>query len=94
MKITKIFIFFCNRIFQYSILRLLSFKEVKNQTEFFLSQMILDCQCPVNILYADTKELDGRTYGQMMIELPAGERETEKIIAWLKNSQIDWQEEA
>ena len=62
--------------------------------EPLLSQMILDCQCPVNILYADTKELDGRTYGQMMIELPAGERETEKIIAWLKNSQIDWQEEA
>ena len=55
--------------------------------------MILDCQCPVNILYADTKELDGRTYGQMMIELPAVEREAEKIIAWLKNSRIDWQEE-
>lgn len=60
--------------------------------EPLLSQMILDCQCPVNILYADTKELDGKTYGQMMIELPAGDRDAEKIRAWLKNSRIDWQE--
>lgn len=61
--------------------------------EPLLSQMILDCQCPVNILYAETKELDGKAYGQMMIELPAGEREAEKITAWLQNSRIDWQEE-
>jgi len=61
--------------------------------EPLLSQMILDCQCPVNILYADTKELDGKAYGQMMIELPAGEREAEKITTWLKNSRIDWHEE-
>lgn len=60
--------------------------------EPLLSQMILDCQCPVNILYADTKDLDGKTYGQMMIELPAGDRDAEKIRAWLKNSRIDWQE--
>ena len=58
-----------------------------------LSRMVLDCQCPVNILYADTKELDGKTYGQMMIELPPGERDAEKIMVWLKNSLIDWQEE-
>lgn len=60
--------------------------------EPLLSQMILDCQCPVNILYADTKELDGKPYGQMMIELPEGEREGEKVTAWLKNSRIEWQE--
>ena len=57
-----------------------------------ISQMVLECQVPVNILYADTKELDGKPYGQMMIELPEGEREGEKVMAWLKNSCIDWQE--
>ena len=61
--------------------------------EPLLSRMILDCQCPVNVLYADARELDTETYGQMLIELPSEERESEKIIAWLKNSPIDWREE-
>ncbi len=58
-----------------------------------LSQMILNCGCPVNILYADTKELDSETYGQMLLELPPSERDSEKIISWLKNSPIEWKEE-
>ncbi len=58
-----------------------------------LSQMILDCNCPVNILYANTKELDNKTYGQMLIELPPVKEEADKLIAWLKNSPLDWHEE-
>lgn len=55
--------------------------------------MILDCGCPVNILYANMKELDSETYGQMLLELPPSERDSEKIISWLKSSPIEWQEE-
>ncbi|MBE7006801.1 MAG: ATP-binding cassette domain-containing protein [Ruminococcaceae bacterium] len=61
--------------------------------EPLLSRMILECQCPVNILFAETKQLDTRTYGQMLIELPTEPRDAERIIAWLKNSPLDWQEE-
>lgn len=57
-----------------------------------LSQMILDCGCPVNILHANLKELESETYGQMLLELPASERDSEKIISWLKNSPIEWKE--
>ena len=58
-----------------------------------ISEMVLDCQAPVNILYADLKEIDGAMYGQMLIELPEEDREAEKIISWLKKSHVDWQEE-
>ncbi len=58
-----------------------------------ISDMVLECQAPVNILFADTKEFEGSIYGHMIIELPSDERQAEKIIAWLKNSPVDWTEE-
>ena len=58
-----------------------------------ISEMVLDCQAPVNILYADTKEIDGAMYGQMLIGLPTEERDAERIITWLKNRPMEWQEE-
>ena len=58
-----------------------------------LSKMILDCQCAVSVLFADTKELDTETYGQMLIELPPDEKEAQKVITWLDNAGIEWQDE-
>lgn len=58
-----------------------------------ISEMVLECQAPVNILYAETKEIDGAPYGQMLIELPGESRDAGKIISWLNNSRIEWQEE-
>ena len=55
--------------------------------------MILDCQVPVNILFADTKDLETKTYGQMIIELPQDGKDAEKVMAWLNNSGMEWQEE-
>ena len=58
-----------------------------------ISDMVLECQAPVNILFADTKEFEGVIYGHMIIELPNDPRQAEKIIVWLKNSQVKWREE-
>ena len=58
-----------------------------------ISQMTLDCQAPVNIIFADTKEYDGVIYGHMILELPREEHQADKIIAWLKNSPVKWKEE-
>lgn len=58
-----------------------------------ISDMVLECQAPVNILFADTKEFEGVIYGHMIIELPNDPRQAEKIIVWLKNSQVTWKEE-
>ena len=58
-----------------------------------ISELILECQLPINILFAQTKELDGVAYGQMLIELPREERDAERILTWLKKSPIEWREE-
>ena len=58
-----------------------------------ISEMVLECQALVNILYAETREIDGTSYGQMVIELPRESRDAEKIMSWLKNHPIQWQEE-
>ena len=55
--------------------------------------MVLECQAPVNILFADTKEYEGSIYGHMIVELPSDQRQADKIIAWLGNSKVVWKEE-
>ena len=58
-----------------------------------ISEMVLECQAPVTILFADTKEFEGVIHGQMIIELPKDQHQADKIIVWLRNSQIKWREE-
>ena len=58
-----------------------------------ISEMVLECQAPVNILFADTKEFEGIVYGHMIIELPNDPHQADKILVWLKNSQVKWREE-
>lgn len=58
-----------------------------------ISNMVLECQAPVNILFADTKQFEDRIYGHMIIELPSDPRQADKILVWLKGSNIEWREE-
>lgn len=37
-----------------------------------ISNLVLDCRVPVNIMYADTKDIDGKAFGQMIIEVDSG----------------------
>ena len=62
--------------------------------EPLLSKLILDCQAPVNIIFADTKQYDGAIYGHMIVELPSDYRQADKIITWLRSSPITWKEES
>ena len=58
-----------------------------------ISEMILACRVPVNVLFADTKSVEGAAYGHMIFELPNDEHDAEKVISWLKNSGLTWKEE-
>ena len=58
-----------------------------------ISRMTLECQTPVNIMFADTKDFDGIVYGHMIIELPTDQHQADKIISWLRNSPVKWKEE-
>ena len=61
--------------------------------EPIIAKMILDCQAPVSILFADTREYEGAIYGHTIVELPADERQADKVLSWVKNSGLSWKEE-
>ena len=42
----------------------------ESSTKPVIANMIFECGVPVNILYADTKDLDGKAFGEMIIQLP------------------------
>ena len=65
----------------------------ENTQKPVISEMILACRVPVNVLFADTKSVEGAAYGHMILELPNDEHDAEKVVSWLKNSGLTWKEE-
>ena len=61
--------------------------------EPIISNLVLECQAPINIHFADTKEIEGNVYGHMIVELPTDERAKEKVLAWLSGHGIQFQKE-
>ena len=57
-----------------------------------ISALAMECGVAVNILYADTKSMDGKTYGHMVISLPAGEKE-ETVKRFLTQKNVIFKEE-
>lgn len=57
-----------------------------------ISNMILECKTPVNIMFADTKDIDGRAFGQMVIQLPNDELSRNKVLNYLITNQIPYEE--
>ena len=60
----------------------------RSSFEPVLANMILECRAAVNILFADTKDIDGKAMGQMIIQLPEEELSRERIKAYLKKNNI------
>ena len=57
-----------------------------------IANMVLECKTPVNILFADTKDIDGKAFGQMVIQLPEDEISRRKIMNYLSVNQIPHEE--
>ncbi|MCD7954988.1 MAG: ATP-binding cassette domain-containing protein [Lachnospiraceae bacterium] len=57
-----------------------------------ISNMALAFQAPVNILYANTRNLNGVAKGEMVLQLPEDEKQAEKMVAWLKNARLSVEE--
>lgn len=64
----------------------------RNAHEPILSDLILQCKTAVNILFANTHEVDGMAVGQMVVELPEKEEEANLVISYLKNKKIEFSE--
>ena len=59
-----------------------------------ISSIVMECQVPVNIMFADTRDISGTAYGHMIIQLPEDERQAAKAVAWLEGNRISYREEA
>jgi len=59
-----------------------------------IANLILECQVPVNIMFADTRDIDGKAYGQMILQLPDDMRQQERVLSYLKANKITFTKEA
>ena len=57
-----------------------------------VSNIVLECHCAVNILGADTKNIGGKAYGQMILQLPEEEASVARILAYLDSRGIHYEE--
>lgn len=49
-----------------------------------IANMILDCREPVNIIYANSKNINGNATGEMVLQLPDDDKAYDKVFAYLK----------
>ncbi|MBE6541749.1 MAG: ATP-binding cassette domain-containing protein [Ruminococcaceae bacterium] len=64
----------------------------QESSEPVISNLSLECRTAVNIMGADTKDIDGRAYGQMLIQLPDDETAVARIYNFLDKRNIKYEE--
>ncbi len=60
----------------------------RSSFEPVIANMVLECGCPVNIMYADTRDINGVAFGQMVLQLPEREESRARIMAYAKAHSI------
>lgn len=56
--------------------------------EPIIGNMVLECNAPVNILFADTRNVDGKAMGQMIIQLPSDATTAHKMKHYLSKQDV------
>ena len=68
-----------------------TFKD-KSSFEPVIANLVLTYRTPVNILYADTKNIGGAAEGEMILQLPEIEEVADKMIQYLKDTNMGVEE--
>ena len=68
-----------------------TFKD-RSSFEPVIANLVLTCRTPVNILYADTKNIGGSAEGEMILQLPEIEETAEKMIEYLRETNMGVEE--
>ncbi len=55
-----------------------------------IAEMVLECGRPVNILYADTRAIEGKTFGHTVLQLPDDPEAVAKMLAYLDKHDISY----
>ena len=58
-----------------------------------ISNLALECKAAVNILYANTRNVNGTAMGQMLLQLPQDETTVLRVKQWLRDRNITFKEE-
>lgn len=58
------------------------------ETQPIIAGLVKECGIQVNILSADIKRLNGKSYGQMLIEMPKDDDSRKKIIGYLEKHDL------
>lgn len=64
----------------------------ENSFKPVIANLVLECGIPVNILHADTKDIDGKAFGQILLGLPDDDRSSDRIRAYLDANEISYTE--
>ncbi|MBP5244939.1 MAG: ATP-binding cassette domain-containing protein [Clostridia bacterium] len=64
----------------------------RSSVEPLIANLILECHAVVNILGADTKDIEGTAYGQMLLQLPDDEAAVNRIKAYLDKKEVKYEE--
>lgn len=68
-----------------------TFRE-KSSFEPVIANLVLTYRTPVNILYADTKNINGQAQGEMILQLPELEEVADKMIQYMKEINMGVEE--
>lgn len=68
-----------------------TFKD-RSSFEAVIANLVLTYRTPVNILYADTKNIGGSAEGEMILQLPEIEETAEKMIEYLRETNMGVEE--
>ena len=64
----------------------------RESSEPVIANMILACKVPVNIMHADTRDIEGKAMGQMLVQLPEDEVDAGRICNYLKTAKVAFEE--
>ena len=61
--------------------------------EPIISKMTMECRAAVNVVFANTKSLGGKVYGQMVLQLPADESAQARVLDYMQHTGLAFSEE-
>ena len=61
-------------------------------SEPVISNVVLACKVPVNIMYAATRDMKGTAVVQMIIELQDNDQDVEKVVRYLRRAKVPYEE--
>ena len=64
----------------------------KSSFEPVIANLVLTYRTPVNILYADTRNINGQAQGEMILQLPEIEEVANKMIQYLRDTNMGVEE--